>query len=197
MATNPLEYRIASEEALTRALKAGDQAAYAEIYDRYFDLLFRHALSMLKDEEDARDAIHDVFTVLWAKHADLQINDSLSGYLYSFTRNGVLKTIRRGHVAEKYLSAMTQLEERYEPSPEIQVRQKELEGIIEAEIENLPPKMREVFVLSRYHHLSHREIAEKLGLSENTVKRQTSNALAILRKSLAKWFFLSLFFSVL
>lgn len=197
MAANVLDFRTASDDELLRLLKAGDQGAYAEIYDRYFDLLFRHALSMLKDEEGARDAIQDVFTVLWARHAELQISTSLSGYLYAFARNGVLKTIRHAHVADKYLLAMMQLGEGNEPSPETQLRQRELERIIEAEIDRLPPKMREVFVLSRYHHLSHKEIAEKLGLSENTVKRQTSNALAVLRKNLAKWFFLSLFFNTL
>jgi RNA polymerase sigma-70 factor (ECF subfamily) len=59
-----------------------------------------------------------------------------------------------------------------------------MEELIEKEIATLPPKMREVFELSRKANLNYREIAEKLNISDNTVKKQMSNALKILRSRL-------------
>ncbi|RYE13029.1 MAG: sigma-70 family RNA polymerase sigma factor [Sphingobacteriales bacterium] len=69
-------------------------------------------------------------------------------------------------------------------STDHKVRESSLAAIIEKEINELPEKMREVFVLSRKHHLSHKEIALQLGIEETTVKRQISNALKILRVKL-------------
>lgn len=57
-------------------------------------------------------------------------------------------------------------------------------ALIEKEIDALPPKMREVFKLSRQHHLSHSQIAAKLDISEQTVSKQITNALKILRTRL-------------
>ena len=53
--------------------------------------------------------------------------------------------------------------------------------IVEAEIKNLPPRMREIFELSRKDNLSHKEIAERLNLSEQTVKKQVQNALKVIK----------------
>jgi RNA polymerase sigma-70 factor (ECF subfamily) len=64
------------------------------------------------------------------------------------------------------------------------VREKQLAAIIEREIAALPPKMREVFVLSRKEYLTHKEIAELLGISEQTVSKHVTNALKILRVKL-------------
>ncbi len=59
--------------------------------------------------------------------------------------------------------------------------EKEILAIVEAEIQNLPPKMKEIFELSRKENLTHREIAEKLNISDQTVKKQVQNALKILK----------------
>jgi RNA polymerase sigma-70 factor (ECF subfamily) len=63
-----------------------------------------------------------------------------------------------------------------------------MEELIEKEIAALPPKMREVFELSRKANLNYREISEKLNISDNTVKKQMSNALKILRSRLGVLF---------
>lgn len=71
------------------------------------------------------------------------------------------------------------------------IREKQLAALIEKGISDLPPKMKEVFELSRKQKLTHKEIAEKLNLSEQTVKKQVNNALKILRVKLGTMLFLS------
>jgi RNA polymerase sigma factor (sigma-70 family) len=70
------------------------------------------------------------------------------------------------------------------------VREHQLSQLIEQEINQLPPKMREIFVLSRKHNLSHRQIAEQLDIAEPTVKKQVANALKILRTKLGLFAYL-------
>jgi RNA polymerase sigma-70 factor (ECF subfamily) len=172
------------DHELLLLLKQGNVKAFSAVYDRYFELLFRHALSMLKDEEAVKDVIQNVFARLWEMHESIEIHTSLSSYLYASTRHGVLKIIRHSKVEERFFNNLQQLPLELNSPVEEFLREAELRRIIEAEIIRLPPKMREVFTLSRIHDNSHREIAERLNLSENTVKRQVSNALFILRKKL-------------
>jgi len=178
------EYGKHIDYELLLLLKQGNVKAFSAVYDRYFELLFRHALSMLKDKEAVKDVIQNVFTRLWEMHESLEIHTSLSSYLYASTRHGVLKIIRHSKVEERFFNNLQQLPVGLNSPAEEHLRETELRRIIEAEIIRLPSKMREVFTLSRIHNNSHREIAERLNLSENTVKRQVSNALFILRKKL-------------
>jgi len=178
------EYGKYIDQELLLLLKQGNVKAFSAVYDRYFELLFRHALSMLKDEEAVKDVIQNVFARLWEMHGSIEIHTSLSSYLYASTRHGVLKIIRHSKVEERFFNNLQQLPLELNSPVEERLRETELRRIIEAEIIRLPPKMREVFTLSRIHDNSHREIAERLNLSENTVKRQVSNALSILRKKL-------------
>src|SRR5258708_2175619 len=71
-------------------------------------------------------------------------------------------------------------------SPELLLRVKEVQQLIQTVIGNMPPKMREVYQLSRQEHLTHREIAERLAISEETVKKHIQNALQLLRSAMGK-----------
>jgi RNA polymerase sigma factor (sigma-70 family) len=99
-------------------------------------------------------------------------------------RYKVFNLIDRKKVRSNYLSSLEDYIKKNEYSGEYRVREKQMQELIEKEITSLPPKMREVFELSRKANLNYREIAEKLNISDNTVKKQMSNALKILRSRL-------------
>jgi len=173
-----------SDPELLRLLKTGDRAAFAEVYDRHWGTLYMHALKMLHDREEAKDVVQEVFIQLWNKAAYLDISSSLSAYLFCSTRNKVLNLIRDKKTRSGYIDLFSlYIEEHHNDTLEY-IQEKELLQAIEAVIQSLPEKMREVFELSRKEHLSHKEIAQKLGISDKTVKRQVSNALHILRSEL-------------
>jgi len=177
-------YNVLADLELYALLKAGDKVAYTEIYNRYFSLLYLHALKRLRDEEAARDLIQDLFTTLWIKREVLTTRTNLSNYLYTAVRNGVFNFIAHQKVASRYIN---ELPDKIEPSECITdhlARERQLSALIEKEIAELPDKMREIFLLSRVEGLSHKEIAERLGISELTVKTQVKNALRILREKL-------------
>ncbi len=164
-------------------LKSGDQLAYTEIYDRFIFILLNHAYNKTRDREEAKDIVQEVFTTLWAKRERLEIN-SLAAYLCTSVRNIILNQAVHQGVRNKYFVAIQQFIPPEQVATDHRVRENQLIAIIEKEIAALPPKMREVFELSRREHLSHREIAERLDISEQTVSKHVTNALKVLRVKL-------------
>lgn len=179
---------------LLQLLKGGDPRPMTEIYDRYWLLLYRHALRMLHAEEEAEDVLQDIFSTLWGRVGDLNLEGSLSGFLYGMLRNKVLNRMAYHKVREDHLRSLGAFEESGEVMPDQLLRDKELARIIEEEIRRLPSKMRAVFELRHREELSYREIAEQLDVTEHTVRKQISNALHILRDRLRR---LGLSFSTL
>jgi RNA polymerase sigma-70 factor (family 1) len=175
---------VLSDYELLALFKEGERSAYEEIYHRYWAVLFSHARRMLQSDEDAKDLVQDVFSVFWIDGPTLELQSTLSGYLYSIMRYKVFNLIDRKKTSSNYLSSLEDFIKKHEYSGEYRVREKQMEELIEKEIANLPPKMREVFELSRKANLNYREIAERLNISDNTVKKQMSNALKILRSRL-------------
>ena len=174
-------YQQFTDQELTDLLKSGDQQAYTEIYDRYIFILLNHTYNKTRNREGAKDIVHEVFAKLWANREQLQITNSLAGFLYTSARNIVLNQVTRKEVEGKYFDSILKFSEQPQTITDHRIRENQLIAIIEKEIAELPSKMREVFELSRKQYLSHREIAEQLDISEQTVSKHITNALKILR----------------
>jgi len=176
-----------ADQQLLKIFQEGSLAAFEEIHRRYFVRLYAHAFKMLGNAEDAQDVVQEVFITLWTKGNTIQLHTGLAGYLYSAVRNRVLNLIERENTYRAHLDALAAfLDEN--PSPSIHSADEELlYAVFEAEIEKLPRKMKEVFELRRQGELSYAEIADQLSLSDNTVKKQISNAIKILRDRMMQW----------
>ncbi|TCD00159.1 RNA polymerase sigma factor [Pedobacter psychroterrae] len=172
------------DNELALLVKKGNKEAFTELYNRYWTVLFLHARKMLKDDEEAKDVVQELFVHLWNRADTLDLNSSIAAYLYKAVRNKIYNLIAHKRVVNDYQQSLISFLEEGELITEELVREKELALIIEQEIQLLPPKMREVFELSRRQHLSYKEIGAKMGISDHTVKRQVSNALSILRTKL-------------
>jgi RNA polymerase sigma-70 factor (ECF subfamily) len=185
--------QVYSDEQLVALLVRGDPAAYTEIYQRYHAALYLHVFNKLRNREEARDIVHDLFSGLWQKRERLNIETTLSAYLFSAVRYRVFDWISHSKVRDKYLDSIRRFAETQDCPTDHRIREKQLLELIDREIAALPPKMREVFELSRKGNLSHRAIAELLGLSEQTVKKQVNNSLKILRSKLGAAIFTAFF----
>jgi RNA polymerase sigma-70 factor (family 1) len=179
-----IDYSQLTDQELIALLNQGDRLAFAQIYDRYKFILHAHAVNKLRDREEARDVIQEVFTYLWSKREVISISGNLSGYLYGAVRHAILNKITRKQVQEKYLDSLKAFSEQDAVLTDHRIRENQLREQIEKEIGMLPSRMKEVFELSRNEHLSHREIAWRLQISEQTVSKQITNALRILKLKL-------------
>ena len=180
-----------NDRELLDLLKQGDQAAFTHIYDRYQGILYIYACKIVQDDDLAEDMIQELFISLWDKRATMQIK-SLSNYLYSAVRYKFFDLIDKRKVREDYVQAFQVFLQEGHYSTDNYIAEKELARIVEKEIANLPPRMREIFLLSEKANLSNEEIAERLGITEKTVKNQVNLAMQTLRVKLGLFAYLFL-----
>jgi len=179
-----IDYTVITDQELAKMLALGDQTAFAEIYNRYKFILYNHAWNKTRDKQEAQDTLQEVFAMIWSKRATITIGNNLSGYLYTCVRNHILNVIVRRNTHNKYTSSILNFAQTGPVLTDHLVRENQLKALIDREIAALPPRMRQVFELSRKQHLSHKQIAEIMGTSEETVKKQMSRALKSLRLKL-------------
>lgn len=184
-------YQAYTDQQLLDLLNSGDQPAFAEIYSRYFDLLFIHADTKLQDKDQASDTVQDVFVRLWEKRGNLLINTSLSAYLYRAVRNQIFDNLKHQKVADKYIDSFYASSQYSQVFADHLIREKQFARMIEDEIAALPPRMREVFELRRTQNLSNKEIAARMEITESTVADQMKKALKTLRVRIGLLLFLA------
>jgi RNA polymerase sigma-70 factor (family 1) len=190
-------YQDFQDAELVTLLAKGDKRAYAEIFFRYNKLLYSHAYNKLREREDAKDIVSEVFYALWAKREQSLPEHNLIGYLFVAVRYKIADFLSRKQVRHHYIQSLqTFIDKPQQVNTDHLIRERQLKEIIEEEISALPPRMQEIFRMSRFEQLSHKEIAEKLSLSEQTVKDQVKKALRILRVKLGLVAFLGLFFKI-
>jgi RNA polymerase sigma-70 factor (ECF subfamily) len=95
-----------SDNDLLALFKGGDQAAFNLIYERYWQLLYVAACKVIKDEDEAKDVVQEVFISLLSKGADLQIHGNLSNYLFTAVRYKVFDFISRKKIRTDYLDSL-------------------------------------------------------------------------------------------
>ncbi|SDJ39172.1 RNA polymerase sigma-70 factor, ECF subfamily [Pedobacter sp. ok626] len=177
-------YSKLPDTELTTLLKDGDQHAFTEIYNRHWKLIYAHVYKMLRDEDDAKDVVQEVFGNLWLRAASIKSATNVSGLLYIAARNKVFDLIGKNKVRADYIGEIASFISDSSNAQVDTIDEKRILEILEREIQKLPPKMREIFELSRKDDLSHKEIATKLNISEQTVKKQVQNALKVIKPKL-------------
>ena len=177
-------YRNHSISELVQLLKQGDKRAYLQLYDRYKVILHNHAYKKLGSLDDADDIVQELFIHLWENRETIEFSSNISGYLFTAVRNRVFNHFNKKQRESAYLDSLTDFINQGDYHTDVAVRERELQHIIEEEIKALPPRMREVFNLSRNEGLSHKEISALLGTSEQTVSKQITNVIKVLRVKL-------------
>lgn len=172
-----VDYTTYSDQDLIRRMQDRDERVLVEIYNRYWEKMLAVAFNRLGNLQEAEECVQDVLYKLWNLGAEFTlVKDELSGYLARAIRNqafNILDKRRRQRLrAEGYSPAdvVNVL------SPERQLILQELERQIDQSIQSLPAQCRLVFTLSREQGLSNKQIAEKLQLSENTIKSHLKRA---------------------
>lgn len=175
------------ETDLIRRLKAGDRLAFDEIYSLYARRLHAFALHVSRSAHDAEDILQDVFVRLWLHRDSIQSVESLKSLLFTMARNRLVNAYKARWNMMSYDAASCPEHDKEDTAGNCAscMEYFELESLIMARIEELPPTQRAVVCMSRFDEMSHQQIADKLGLSVSTVKNALSMGLRTLRNSLA------------
>lgn len=176
-----------NDEALLERLSNNDQVAFTALYRRYWESLFVTTVKVIGSKEDAADIVQEVFISLWNRRRDLSLTSTLAAWLHTSVKYKAIHYIEKNITRRNYLKTLGDLETASPaPSAEVLLQTKELGELLRSVIGNMPPKMREVYQLSRQEHLTHKEIAARLGISEETVKKHIQHALQLLKTALGQ-----------
>lgn len=178
--------KASSDEALVLQIQQGDKDAFALFYERHRGRMYLVAYHLLRDEDDAHDAVQELFANVWHRPDRIIVDRNIKGYLYTVLRNRILSAMSRSKYIDEYVSSYLAFEPHSVDSTEETVLANELERLLEEKVNQLPPKMREVYELSWHERLSNKEIAVRMSISEGTVKQHKHHALRILRGKLQR-----------
>ncbi len=171
---------------LLARLRGGDHSAFEVIFRQWYEPVVRSANRVLHDPGVAEELSQDVFLELWRRRDTLAPDSSVAGYLLQAVRNRALNHLRHLAVQKKSVVFVEALSEPAEQA-DAAVQGREVEVAIAAAIAELPPRTREVFVMSRERNLRYSEIADALGISVKAVEANMSRALRMLRERLASF----------
>ncbi len=180
-------YKSFSDSELTAQLRNASEGAFTELYDRYWAVLYVHAIRMTNDEDQAMDIVQDVFTVLWKKREVISVHSSVKSYLYKAVRNKVLNSINRGKLKDKYLKSLVSFIVKGEMHTQEQVEFRDFERRIDREVNNFPPRMKLIYEMSRKEGMSNKDIASDLEITDHTVKKTINRALHRLRTQISSF----------
>ena len=144
-------------------------------------------MRFLKSREYAEDVFQDAFTVVWQSRRFINSDASFSSYLYTIMRNRILNQLRNAANEEKLKESILSQALDYTEDTKREVMLNDLKSLISHALQQLTPRQREIFEMSREAQLSHKEIADKLGISINTVQEHISTSLKLIRTYLIKY----------
>lgn len=162
----------------------GDEDAFCELYAAYKNRLLYFSMKFVKSPDFAEDIFQDTFAAIWQSRRFINPDASFSSYLYTIVRNRILNHLREIASEDRLRNQIISQSIDYTDETKHKILFDELKEILSHAMELLTPRQKQVFQMSRDANMSHKEIAEALGLSVNTVQEHISSSLKVIRNYL-------------
>jgi RNA polymerase sigma-70 factor (family 1) len=181
MAIKPL---INEAEVLAK-IAGGDEHAFTKLFNWYYQPLGQCILKLTESLELTQEIIQDSFVKIWLRKETISNIENFNGYLFILCRNQAFTTLKR-LAMEKKLQPLVEQQLKWESElADLENPSEHYRELIQHAVAKLPAQQQKIYELSRYERLKYDEIAEKLGLSSETVKTQVYNAVKFIRKELS------------
>lgn len=170
----------AEERELVRRLGEGDGSALKRLLRLHWEGIVRYTLHIVEGRDQAEDVAQEAFVRLWTHRDRWRRTDTVRPVLYRIARNLALNEARRSGTFQRWVRRIRSGRSPADPSPTpIQdAVSADLDALMRQAVETLPERRREIFVLVRFHRMTHHEAGEVLGISAQTVANQMTRALA-------------------
>ncbi len=170
------------ETALIKKLIKGDQKAFSELFNLYANNLLNIIRRYVADQEEAREIVQETFYRVWKYRANMDARLSFKAYIitiakrliFNHTKKRLCEIAYQDYFLKNHINKTNSIEE--------YIDFEELDRKIQMSINNMPPKRREIFLLSRRMGYTNHDIAKKLNISVSTVENQMNKALKYLRE---------------
>ena len=172
----------------------GNEHSFESLFNVYCQRLINFSRRYVNDKDIAENIVQEVFVNIWINRENLDPTKNIKTYLFTAVKNNSYKYLRHLKVEHDYAQNFSKY--KYEKNPEKNIEQKETSNKIKKEIDSLPEKCREIFVMSKFDNLKYSEIADILNISIKTVETQMGRALKKLRENLKHLILIIIFLSV-
>ena len=179
----PISYNTYDDASLLQLLSKGDDKAFTEIYNRYWDKLLYVAGIKFRDLSIAEEIVQDIFLDLWNRRTTLHITGELESYLAVSIKYKVINAQARLKKALEY-QKFAGSQQQPDNSTEEWISFHELQDRLSRLVDKLPEKCRITYQLRREEGLSQKDIARQLNISEKAVEANLSRALKFLRNAI-------------
>lgn len=171
---------------------SNDIAFFNKLFNQYYQQFVLFAIGYIRDEVKAQDFVSDAFASYWEKKETLSEDTNAPGYILTIVKNNCLNHLQHRKIKQRAAQELTehaqwlidtQINTLEACKPE-NIFSQEINEIIENTISHLPKRTAEIFRMSRFENLSHREIAKIIGVSTKSVEYHITKALSVLRINL-------------
>jgi RNA polymerase sigma-70 factor (family 1) len=178
------------EELLFKRVREGDERSFEMLFRKYYPCLSSYATVFVKCDDLARELVHETFIKIWERRDSIIVESSFKSYIYRSVHNNCINFLKKSrYLSEKNEVVRDEILKQHEINM-YYFDQESLDRLLPDDFEaafsrglsKLPDQCREIFVLCRDDKLSYQEVADRLGISVNTVKTQMKRALSKLRE---------------
>ena len=181
-----INFTYSDEQILSLIQQNSDESAFTMLYDRYFRILFNYTYSKVNDQFAAQEIVQELFVSIWQQRHKNTVN-SCRSYLFSSVKNLIISYYRKEYTRKFHYDRWEVQSEGSVDLTDQDILTSDLQNRYEQGLHLLPPKCKEVFILSRKGH-SNKEIARQLLISEKTVEQHITKALRVLKEYLKEHF---------
>lgn len=171
-------------DKILHELAKNNEEPLEELFNYYYPRLFNFSKSILKIEDGIDDSLQEVFVKIWQNRKNITSSATFNSYIFTITKNLLLNELRRQLNSENLKEQVKKLSVSPEYSLSEQIEYNDLKTKVDQIIGELPERQKEIFKLSRNEGLSHKEIAEKLGINTKTVEYHIGLAIRHIRLNL-------------
>jgi RNA polymerase sigma-70 factor (ECF subfamily) len=167
--------------SLLRRIAAGDQAAFALLFQHHADKLAAYLFSLTGNREEVKEIVQEVFIKLWLRRTELPTLSSIDNYLFILSRNAAYDLFRKKLTQESIKQNLKRLDASVMQQPEEASDFRTLQQLYVQAVRQLPPQQQKVYLLSREEGLTYQQIASQIGIAAETVKKHMMAALRSVR----------------
>ena len=163
---------------LVTKLRVGDEASFEKLFEKYQNDIYIYALSLVKVKEYAQEILQDVFVQVWLKRATLKPELSFKSFVFTITKNRSFNFLVKASKEKRLQQEVFHYATIFHSQVDDYIINMEYELLRKMAVDNLPPKRRKIFEMSRIEGKSYKDISAELGITTQTVKNQMSKALS-------------------
>ena len=187
------ETTLADDEVLLKLIEEGNYQAFDVLFEKYWQKAYSEAFKRLKDRDNAKDIVQEIFVHIWANRQKLKIK-SVPAYLHISIRNKVINFVAKQKPVHHFFDHLDAIAEKNSIA-DTDLLSKDFFNSYEALLNSLPPRRQIIFRLHYQEDISTKEISKRLGVSRKTVQNQLGKAIHTLKGALLHILIIALIFS--